>query len=77
MDDRRAFVLELIEQHWCGPNPEMDPSAGGRLLVRINGATVPRGEEDDVSISRSDRWEWLGWQNELRETLDSISTLVD
>lgn len=53
MDDTRAFVLELIEQHWCGPNPEMDPSAGGRLLVRINGATVPRGEEDDVSISRS------------------------
>ena len=24
-----------------------------------------------------DRWEWLGWQNELRETLDTISTLVD
>jgi hypothetical protein len=52
MDDRR-FVLDLIDQHWCEPNPEMDPSQGGRLRVVINGVTVMDGESDDTGVARS------------------------
>ncbi|MGH2967145.1 MAG: hypothetical protein ACRDMH_17440 [Solirubrobacterales bacterium] len=53
MDDRRLFVLDLIEQHWCDPNPEQDPSAGGRLRVVINGTTLMDGESDDTGIART------------------------
>jgi hypothetical protein len=53
MDDTRLFGLDLIEQHWCEPSPEMDPSQGGRLRVVINGTTVMDGESDDTGVARS------------------------
>lgn len=53
MDDMRAFALDLIEQHWCEPNPELDPSAGGRRRVVINGTTVVDGENPHVGVHRS------------------------
>ena len=53
MDDQRPFVLELIEQHWCEPAPELDPSQGGRLRIVINRITVMNGESDDTGVARS------------------------
>lgn len=53
MDDRGTFALELIEQHWCEPFSEMDPSQGGRLRIVINGITVMDGESDDTGVARS------------------------
>jgi hypothetical protein len=53
MRDTKTFELGLIEQHWCEPNPEMDPSAGGTLRVVINGTTVLDGTSGDVGIHRS------------------------
>jgi hypothetical protein len=53
MDDTRHFVLDLVEQHWCDPAPEMDPSQGGRLRVVINGVTVMDGESGDTGVARS------------------------
>ena len=53
MDKTRPFVLDLLEQHWCGPSPAMDPSQGGRLRVVINGTVVMDGESDDTGMARS------------------------
>lgn len=53
MDDTRPFVLELVEQHWCEPSPEMDPSQGGRLRLVINGITVMDGASDETGVARS------------------------
>ncbi len=53
MDAGQVFALDLIEQHWCEPSPEFDPSQGGRLRVVINAITVIDGEEDDVGVARS------------------------
>lgn len=53
MDNTRPFVLDLVEQHWCEPSPEMDPSQGGRLRVVINGITVMDGESHDTGVARS------------------------
>jgi hypothetical protein len=53
MDDTRPFVLDLVEQHWCEPSPEMDPSQGGRLRIVLNGMTVMDGESDDTGAARS------------------------
>jgi hypothetical protein len=53
MDDTRLFGLDLLEQHWCEPSPEMDPSQGGRLRVVINGTTVMDGASDDTGVARS------------------------
>jgi len=53
MADTGRFVLDLIEQHWCDPAPEMDPSQAGRVRVGINGATVMDGSRDDIGVARS------------------------
>jgi hypothetical protein len=53
MDDPRPFVLELVEQHWCEPSPETDPSQAGRLRIVINGITVLDRESDDTGVARS------------------------
>jgi hypothetical protein len=53
MDETRPFVLDLVEQHWCEPFPEMDPSQGGRLRIVINGITVMDGKSDDTGVARS------------------------
>lgn len=42
MDGTRPFVLDLVEQHWCEPAPEMDPSQAGRLRIIINGRFASR-----------------------------------
>jgi len=47
------FEIDLVEQHWCDPAPEMDPSQGGRLRIVINGVTVTDGERDDNGVARS------------------------
>ena len=40
MDETQPFVLDLVEQHWCEPIPEIDPSQAGRLRIIISGITV-------------------------------------
>jgi hypothetical protein len=53
MDGSPKLTLSLLEQHWCGPEPEMDPSQGGRLRVVINGVAVMDGESRDTGVARS------------------------
>jgi hypothetical protein len=53
MDAVPLFSLDLIEQHWCEPDSEHDPSQGGRLRVVINGILVIDGEQDDIGVARS------------------------
>jgi hypothetical protein len=53
MDGSPRFKLELLEQHWCAPEPELDPSQGGRLRILINGVAVMDGESSDMGVARS------------------------
>jgi hypothetical protein len=51
--DPRLLVVDLVEQHWCGPAPESDPSQAGRLRIVINGVTVMDGADDTTGVARS------------------------